>query len=47
MDSSLFVLASNHLIDTVVWLGGNGFIRGLAAFAATYWLHSTVLLGAA
>lgn len=47
MDSSLFVLASNGLIDTVVSLGGNGFVPGLTVFAVTYWLHSTVLLGAA
>jgi len=47
MDSSLFIFGSNELIDTVVSLGESWFVRGLAAFTVTYWLHSTVLLGAA
>jgi beta-lactamase regulating signal transducer with metallopeptidase domain len=47
MDSSLFVLATNDLISPVVSLGDSWLVRALASFTVTYWLHSTVLLGAA
>jgi len=47
MDSSLFLLATNDLINPVVSLSDSWLVRGLVAFTVTYWLHSTVLLGAA
>ena len=47
MDNSLFILASSVASDAGASVVESGFVQCLAAFAVTYWLHSTLLLAAA
>lgn len=47
MDGSLFILASSVAADAGASFVESGFVRCLAAFAVTYWLHSTLLLASA
>jgi len=54
MDNSLFIFASSVAANGGASFGDGGasivdggFVRCLAAFAVTYWLHSTLLLAAA
>ncbi|MFT5094104.1 MAG: beta-lactamase regulating signal transducer with metallopeptidase domain [Porticoccaceae bacterium] len=47
MDNSLFIFASSVVADGGASFVDSGFVRCLAAFAVTYWLHSTLLLAAA
>ena len=44
MDNSLFILASSVASDAGASVVESGFVQCLAAFAVTYWLHSTLLL---
>lgn len=46
MDNSLFILASSVAADAGISIVDGGFFRSVAAFAVTYWLHSTLLLAA-
>lgn len=47
MDNSLFIFASSVAADGGASIVDGGFVRCLASFAVTYWLHSTLLLAAA